>query len=98
MPSALSGKQRRALRALGHHLKPVVQVGQDDLTEGVVAAVDEQLTAHELIKVKVGEGASSTRDKVAEALAEKTKSELVQILGRTILLYRKHSEKPKIQV
>lgn len=98
MESALTGKQRRALRALGHHLKPVVQVGQDDLTEGVVQAVDEQLTAHELIKVKIGEGATSSRDEVAETLAGKTKAELVQILGRTVLLYRKHPKKPKIVI
>ena len=95
---ALTGKQRRTLRALGHHLKPVVQIGHEDITEGVVKAVDEQLTAHELIKIKVGEGASSTRDQVGEALAEKTASELVQILGRTLLLYRRHPEKPKIQL
>jgi RNA-binding protein len=98
MPTALTGKQRRALRALGHHLKPVVQVGQEDLTEGVVQAVDEQLVAHELIKVKVGEGASLERDEVGEQLAAQTKSELVQVLGRTLLLYRRHPEKPKIQI
>lgn len=94
----LNGKQRRALRALGHHLKPVVQVGQDDLTDGVFQAVDAQLLAHELIKVKVGEGASTDRHEVGEALAQKTKSELVQVLGRTLLLYRRHPEKPKIGV
>ena len=94
----LTGKQRRALRALGHHLKPVVQVGQDDLTEGVYKAVDEQLTAHELIKVKVGEGASTGRHDVGEALAQHTRSELVQVLGRTLLLYRRHPEKPKIEI
>ncbi|MBS2032268.1 MAG: ribosome assembly RNA-binding protein YhbY [Deltaproteobacteria bacterium] len=95
---SLTGKQRRALRAIGHHLKPVVQVGQDDVTEGVIAAVDEQLVAHELIKVKIGEGASGERDEIGELLAEKTKSELVQVLGRTLLLYRPHPEKPKIQI
>ena len=87
MPQALTGKQRRALRALGHHLKPVVHVGQDDLTDGVLQAVDEQLGVHELIKVKIG-----------EQLAEKSASELVQILGRTLLLYRRHPEKPKILI
>ena len=95
---SLTGKQRRALRAIGHHLKPVVQVGQDDVTEGVIAAVDEQLLAHELIKIKIGEGASGERDEIGELLAEKTKSELVQILGRTLLLYRPHPENPKIQI
>lgn len=98
MAKALTGKQRRTLRALGHHLKPVVLVGQDDLTEGVVRAVDEQLAVHELIKVKVGESAATSRHDAAEQLAEKTTSELVQVLGRTILLYRRHPEKPKIEL
>jgi RNA-binding protein len=95
---ALTGKQRRALRALGHHLKPVVQVGHDDLTDGVVQAVDEQLGAHELIKIKIGEGASSGRHEAGETLAQRTGSELVQVLGRTLLLYRRHPEKPKIEI
>ena len=94
----LSGKQRRALRALGHHLKPVVQVGQEDLTEAVVKACDQALTDHELIKVKVGEGAATSRHEAGEWLAKKTQSELVQVLGRTLLLYRRHPEKPKIQI
>lgn len=98
MASDLTGKQRRTLRALGHHLKPVVQVGQDDLTEGVIRAVDEQLTVHELIKVKVGESASTDRHDAAAQLAEKTDSALVQVLGRTVLLYRRHPEKPKIEL
>jgi len=96
--SALNGKQRRALRALGHSLKPVVQVGQEDLSEGVVAAVDEQLEAHELIKIKVGQGAQSSRHEAGEVLAQRTQSELVQVLGRTLLLYRRHPEKPKIEI
>jgi RNA-binding protein len=98
MAKALTGKQRRTLRALGHHLKPVVQVGQDDLTEGVIGAVDAQLAVHELIKIKVGESASTPRHEAAEQLAEKTDSELVQVLGRTVLLYRRHPEKPKIEL
>jgi RNA-binding protein len=94
----LSGKQRRTLRALGHHLKPVVQVGHEDLTEAVIQACDQALTDHELIKVKVGEGASTSRHEAGELLAAKTQSELVQVLGRTLLLYRRHPEKPKIQL
>jgi len=97
-PSALNGKQRRALRALGHHLKPVVQVGHEDLTAGVVAAIDAQLLAHELIKIKIGEGAQTPRGELAQALAERTHSGLVQVLGRTVLLYRPHPDKPKLEV
>ena len=79
----LNGKQRRELRALGHHLEPVVIVGQQGVTDGVVAAVDQALHDHELIKVKINEGPED-RHEAAEKLAEDTGSELAQLLGRTV--------------
>lgn len=85
---AQSGKDRRALRALGHHLKPVVQIGQQGVTSAVIQATSEALDTHELIKVKVLESAPHGRFEVARELAEATSSELVQVLGRTILLFR----------
>lgn len=90
----LNGKQRRKLRALGHHLEPVVMVGQSGVTEGVIAATEQALEDHELIKVKVGEGPED-RHEAAERLAEATKSEVAQVLGRTVLLFRKRKEDSK---
>ena len=92
----LSGKQRRHLRALAHELRPVVQVGKDGIDEGLVAAVDRALLDHELIKVKVGEGAGQDRHDVADELANQTHSEVAQVLGNTVVLYRAHPEKPTI--
>ncbi|NUP05343.1 MAG: ribosome assembly RNA-binding protein YhbY [Polyangiaceae bacterium] len=94
----LSGKQRRHLRSLGHTLEPVVQLGKDGIDEGVIAAVDTALTQHELIKVRVGTEAPEERHDAAEQLASETKSAVAQVLGRTILLYRKHPKKPKIKL
>ena len=93
----LTGKQRRKLRALGHHLSPVVIVGQEGVTPGVIAAVAQALHDHELIKVKFNEGPD---DRVAGAgiLSRETDSEVAQILGRTVLLYRQREENPKIVV
>ena len=90
----LNGKQRRKLRALGHHLEPVVMVGQSGGTEGVIAATEQALEDHELIKVKVGEGPED-RHEAADRLAEATKSEVAQVLGRTVLLFRKRKEDSK---
>lgn len=92
----LTGKQRRHLRALGHHLEPIVQVGKEGVTEGVAAAVAAALLDHELIKVRLGENAGGARQELAAALAAATASELVQVLGRTVLLYRAHPEEPTI--
>jgi RNA-binding protein len=92
----LTGKQRRALRAMGHHLEPVVLVGQSGVTEGVIAAVEQALYDHELIKVKVNEGPES-RQEAAEKLSQGTGAELVQLLGRTVLLFKKRAEDSKFE-
>lgn len=75
-----------------------MQLGKDGIDEGVIAAVDTALTQHELIKVRVGTEAPEERHDAAEQLASETKSAVAQVLGRTILLYRKHPKKPKIKL
>ncbi|WP_224242154.1 ribosome assembly RNA-binding protein YhbY [Hyalangium gracile] len=87
----LTGKQRRALRALGHHKEPVVIVGQSGVTEGILGALNQALEDHELIKVKINEG-PETRQEAAAKMAEGTGSELVQLLGRTALLFKKRKK------
>jgi RNA-binding protein len=95
---ALSGKQRRALRALGHHLKPVLQVGHSGVTPALLAALEQALHDHELVKVRVLEHAPGPRGDVALALASAASAELAQVLGRTVLLYRARPEDPKIRL
>jgi RNA-binding protein len=95
---ALTGKQRRALRALGHDLKAVVQVGHAGITDGVVAAVEQPLWDHELVKVKLGSEAPGARKAAAGALGAATGAEVAQVLGRTVLLYKPNPETPRIQV
>ncbi len=93
----LKGKQIRFLRGLGHHLQPVVMIGKEEVTSQVIAAANEALDAHELIKVKLQEGCLSDRKEVAAHLAEETGAAIVQILGKTILLYRQ-AEKATIDL
>jgi RNA-binding protein len=92
----LTGKQRRHLRGLGHDLKPIVQVGKGGVDDGLVAAVVQALDDHELVKIKVGEAAKLDRHDAAEAIAHRTRSEVAQVLGNTVLLYRAHPEDPVI--
>jgi len=94
----LTGKQRRALRALGHHLQAVVQVGHAGVTAGVVAALEQALWDHELVKVKVGSEAPGDRKAVAAELAEATGADLAQVLGRTLLLYKPNHDERKIEL
>ena len=93
----LTGKQKRHLRGLGHSLKPLILVGKAEVTESLVAETTEALAFHELIKVKVLESCMIEKREIAEMLAEGCGAEVAQILGRTILLYRKAKE-PKIEL
>lgn len=94
----LSGKQRRYLRGLGHNLEPIVQLGKLGLTDAVTSAVDTALDEHELIKVRIGTECPDDRHDVAERLAPAVKSEVAQVLGRTLLLWRKRPKDSKIQL
>jgi RNA-binding protein len=93
---SLTGKQRRHLRGLGQELNPVVLIGQQGIDARVLAAIATALNAHELVKIKLLENFGGDRYETAENLAAKTNAELVQVLGKTILLY-KTADEPNIQ-
>ena len=94
----LSGKQRRYLRALGHHLNAVVQIGHEGVSDAVAAEAERQLEIHELIKVKIAESSPVGRHEAAQLLAEQCEAEVAQVLGRTALLYRARKDKPGIEL
>jgi RNA-binding protein len=92
----LSDTQRRHLRGLAHHLKPVVMVGQDGLKATVLAEVDAALTAHELIKVKVAAADREERAVLIAEIAAASGAELVQSIGHVAALFRRNPKKPKV--
>lgn len=91
-PPKLTGKQVRHLRGLGHHLTPAVMVGREGITKTLIAASEEAILVHELIKVKVQNSSSLDRHEVAEELSQKLKAGVAQILGNTILLFRENRD------
>jgi RNA-binding protein len=93
----LTGKQKRFLRGLGHSLKPVILVGKSEITDALMKETGEALASHELIKVKILESCLRGREEVGAELADACTAEVAQILGRTILLYRR-AEEPKIEL
>jgi RNA-binding protein len=95
-PPELDGRQRRHLRALGHHHKALVQVGKEAVTPGIIEAVAQALAQHELVKVRVSAEVTAPLAEVGAELAEKTRSALAQTIGRTLLFYRPHPKKPRI--
>lgn len=96
--STLTGKQRRHLRGLGHALTPIAQLGKEGITEAFCAGLDRALTDHELIKIRLLDTAEVDRHDAAAQLASRTGSEVAQVLGHTILLYRPHPEEPVIEL
>jgi len=98
MPAAkkdkrLTGKQKRHLRSLGHHLKPLVMLGREGITDNVIKAAAAILEAHELLKVKIGHGCLLERQEAAEVIAARTGSEIVQVLGKTFLVFKANHER-----
>lgn len=94
----LTGKQNRHLRSLAHELKPCVQVGKNGWTDALRAEVDAALLAHELIKVRMTGEVPLTVEDLAERIAAGTEGRVVQILGNTLTVYRRHPNAPKIQL
>lgn len=94
----LNGKQRSALRALGHHLDPVVLVGKLGLNDALVAQVSEALAQHELIKVKVHRECPVDASDVATHLSASAKADIVQHVGRVLLFFRRNPKRPRIRL
>jgi RNA-binding protein len=93
----LSNKQKQFLKGLAHPLKPVVQLGGNGLTEGVVAEIDNALNHHELIKVKVPTDDREEKTLINDAIVRETGAVKVQVIGHALVLYRPTEER-KIQL
>lgn len=91
----LTNKQIKFLKGLGHHLKPLVQVGKEGISESVLEAVEKELLNHELIKVKLGQNCPDSKKDAPDLLSKNTESAVVQLIGKTILLYKPNKKRPK---
>ena len=94
----LTGKQKRHLRALAHPLKPVVQIGKSGLNAGIQKQIERQLLDHELIKIRILESSPLDHRQCARELEADDTQELVQIIGKTLVLFRPNHDKPIIQL
>ncbi|MCG8427348.1 MAG: ribosome assembly RNA-binding protein YhbY [Chromatiales bacterium] len=92
----ITDKQKRHLKGLAHHLKPVVIIGQNGLTPAVINEIDIALGAHELIKVRVNAGDRDERQSLTNAICDETKAQLVQTIGHIAVFYRRHPKQPKV--
>lgn len=93
MSITLTTKQKQYLKSLAHHLSPVVMLGGNGLTEGVLAEIENALEHHELIKVKVAGADRETKQLIIDAIVRETKAAEVQTIGHILVLYRQSEEK-----
>lgn len=93
---SLDSAQRRHLRSLAHPLKPVVFVGEGGISPALTKALDEALTSHELVKIRLRQPAD--KKTAARELAEASASALCGVVGHTVVLYRPHPEEPRIKL
>jgi len=92
----ITSKQRAFLRSLANELDTILMIGKSGIGGDIIKQADDALTARELIKAKVLDTALISAKESAEQVAEKTSSEIVQVIGSKFVLYRRNSKEPKI--
>ena len=91
----MTSKQRAYLKSLAMTMDPIFQIGKSSLTPEFTAAIDEALEARELIKISVLQNCDDDAREIAEVIAERTRSQVVQVIGKKIVLYKEGKDKNK---
>lgn len=92
----ITTKQRAKLRGIANTIDTILQIGKGGIGDTLVAQVDDALTAREIVKMKVLENSIYTAREAAQELAEKTNSDIVQVIGSKLVLYRRNEKEPVI--
>ena len=94
----MTSKQRAYLKSLASSLEPIFQIGKGSLTPEVTEAVSEAFNKRELIKIAVLKNCFDDPNEIAATVAERTKSQVVQVIGKKIVLYKESKEHKKIEL
>lgn len=94
----MTSKQRAYLMSLASNLDPVFQIGKSSLTPEITAAVEECFNTHELIKITVLKNCFDDPKEMAYMLAERTRAQVVQVIGKKIVLYKENKDNKKIEL
>ncbi|WP_276356326.1 ribosome assembly RNA-binding protein YhbY [Cohnella caldifontis] len=94
----LTGKQKRYLRSLAHHLDPIFQVGKGGVNDHLIRHIEEAIETRELLKVSVLNNSLEEAREIGPELAEKSGCELVQVIGKTIVLYKESKDHKTIEL
>lgn len=94
----MTSKQRAYLKGLAMTMDPIINVGKSSVTPELITSVDEAIEKRELIKISVLKNCLDDPKIIARTIAERTKSQVVQVIGKKIVLYRMNKKKPKIEL
>lgn len=94
----MTSKQRSYLKGLAMNIEPIFQLGKASLTPENTRAIAEALEARELIKIKVLQNCADDPNEIAQIVAERTHSQVVQVIGKKIVLYKESKNKKKIEL
>lgn len=98
MEGNMTSKQRAYLKSLASNLDPIFQIGKENLTPEVTAAIQEAFNRRELIKISVLKSCFDDPDELATMVAERTRSQVVQVIGKKIVLYKESKDHKKINL
>lgn len=94
----MTSKQRAYLKSLAMKITPILQIGKSSVTPELISAVDEALEARELIKMHILKNCFDDPKEIAQVIAERTRSEVVQVIGKKVVLYRESKDDKKIEL
>jgi RNA-binding protein len=89
---SLTGREKAELRAEAHHLPAIVHVGKEGVTPTLVQSLDDALRTRELVKVQLGRMVDAKAKELAGDVAESVGADIIQVIGKTITLYRHNPE------
>lgn len=94
----LTGKQKRYLRSLAHNIDPIFQIGKAGINDNMISQIDETLENRELIKIHILQNNFDDKNNLAQTLSQATNSEVVQVIGSMIIIYRESQENKEISL
>ena len=94
----LTGKQKRYLRSLAHNIDPIFQIGKAGIDDNMISQIDETLENRELIKIHILQNNFDDKNDLAQTLSQATNSEVVQVIGSMIIIYRESQENKEISL
>ena len=94
----LTGKQKRYLRSLAHNIDPIFQIGKAGINDNMISQIDETLENRELIKIHILQNNFDDKNDLAQTLSQATNSEVVQVIGSMIIIYRESQENKELSL